>query len=301
MFDRVNIITKAGRISYFDNQGKNCPTLLFIHGNSACVEAFEPQLSDSNLSKNFRLIAIDLPGHGESAPAENPEHTYSFRGYAEVIAEIIEKLDLENVIVVGWSLGGHIAIELINKENAFCKVSKLKGLVLTGTPPVSLKTMQETFAGFNFNAEIGSLFGKEKFTPDEATRFMQGGGIIITEKNKVIIKHACNMDPKARPMLVKSLEQGINTDQRETVTSSPIPIEFVIGANDSGINNTYLYQTIAECNKKRQSTGEKMHTTKTLNTGHATFHEAPAQFNKDLIAFAEQHCNTPRSTLSARR
>ena len=93
----------------WDSQGKGHPVLL-IHGNSASGEVFKKQFQ-SALGKKYRLIAPDLPGHGDSDVAVDTE-TYSFPGYARVLAELINTLGLKKVTVVGWSLGGHIALEL---------------------------------------------------------------------------------------------------------------------------------------------------------------------------------------------
>jgi pimeloyl-ACP methyl ester carboxylesterase len=60
-----------------------------LHGNSSCKEAFDRQLNGA-LGDEFRLIAIDLPGHGASSDAADPNRTYSFPGYAEAAIAVLE-------------------------------------------------------------------------------------------------------------------------------------------------------------------------------------------------------------------
>src|ERR1700722_17218549 len=59
--------TVAGKISVWDSQTKSVSSLILIHGNSACKEVFTPLYH--SLSDEHRVVAIDLPGHGESDDA----------------------------------------------------------------------------------------------------------------------------------------------------------------------------------------------------------------------------------------
>ncbi len=98
----------SGQLFYREANPTATETVLFIHGNSASGGAFERQMTDQNFAQ--RMIAIDLPGHGQSENAQNPEKTYSFGGYGNTLIEFLDSLKLSNVVIVGWSLGGHIAI-----------------------------------------------------------------------------------------------------------------------------------------------------------------------------------------------
>jgi pimeloyl-ACP methyl ester carboxylesterase len=86
--------------------------LVMIHGNSYSRGVFRHQLH-SSLSANHRLIAFDLPGHGESSNAPDPERTYTLQGCADAATELLGKLGVTNAIVLGWSMGGNIGIEMI--------------------------------------------------------------------------------------------------------------------------------------------------------------------------------------------
>lgn len=79
-------------------------------GNSQSNRAFERQL-DGALGRQFRLIAIDLPGHGESARAAEPAATYCLPGYAEVMVEVARTLGVSDGVFAGWSLGGQVVLE----------------------------------------------------------------------------------------------------------------------------------------------------------------------------------------------
>ena len=103
--------TPHGRLAYVDSGGAG-PAVLFVHGNSSCKEIFARQL-ESPLFSRRRLIAFDLPGHGESANAPEPERSYSIHGFADAAIALLGALAIERASVVGWSLGGHVALELM--------------------------------------------------------------------------------------------------------------------------------------------------------------------------------------------
>jgi len=93
-------------IAYYESSGKG-QTIFLVHGNSSSGRSYLHQLQ-SQLGQMYRFIAMDLPGHGLSDVAANPEVTYSLPGYADVVLEVAKALDTSNAIFVGWSLGGHI-------------------------------------------------------------------------------------------------------------------------------------------------------------------------------------------------
>src|SRR5262249_5869827 len=109
-----SVSTTEGKISIWDSQGTGSP-VLFLHSNSACKEAFLPQFKSKALQK-YRLIAMDFSGHGASDKAKHREKIYSVEGHAKVVQQVLKKLKLESPVVVGWSLGGHVALELIRKK-----------------------------------------------------------------------------------------------------------------------------------------------------------------------------------------
>jgi pimeloyl-[acyl-carrier protein] methyl ester esterase len=78
------------------------------------------------LAANFRLLAPDLRGHGVSAPGMG----YALSDFATDLAEWVQALDLREVALVGWSLGGQVALDL-----APALGGRLRRLILVGTTP----------------------------------------------------------------------------------------------------------------------------------------------------------------------
>jgi pimeloyl-ACP methyl ester carboxylesterase len=96
-------------ISFID-QGSGEQTIILVHGLASNAGFWRYNIPE--LSKKYRVIALDLPGYGKS---EKGNYLYSMSFYAEQIKKIIDKLNLKNVIYIGHSMGGQIGIKLAIK------------------------------------------------------------------------------------------------------------------------------------------------------------------------------------------
>jgi len=89
---------------YYETQGTGKP-LILLHGGLGAIEMFGPNLPA--LAKGRRLIAVDLQGHGRTADIDRP---ISVELMAGDIAALIKHLKLERPDVMGYSLGGGVAL-----------------------------------------------------------------------------------------------------------------------------------------------------------------------------------------------
>jgi len=81
-------------------------TLLFLHGFGA--NSYTWSKVSENLSQNYRLILLDLKGHGASPKPD--DDAYSLHDQAELVASFIMNNGLEDVTLIGHSLGGGVAL-----------------------------------------------------------------------------------------------------------------------------------------------------------------------------------------------
>jgi Alpha/beta hydrolase family len=95
-----------------------------------CWTALSATVSGAWRSTCLDTVTLDLPGHGHSARATDHAR-YSLPGYAAVLTAFAESLDPADAVVIGWSLGGHIALE------AAPAMPAAAGFVIFGTPPVA--------------------------------------------------------------------------------------------------------------------------------------------------------------------
>jgi len=111
------LTVKDYKIAYID-KGNSTNVLIFIHGLGSYLKAWERNIP--KLKDHFRCIAIDLPGYGKSS---KQIHSCEVNFYVEIIHELIEKLKLKNVSLVGHSMGGQITIAYaINYPNQISKL-----------------------------------------------------------------------------------------------------------------------------------------------------------------------------------
>ncbi|MCG2594523.1 alpha/beta hydrolase [Ramlibacter sp. XY19] len=101
------------------------PTVLMLHGIGGGHLAFAPQV-ETLANAGYRAVAWDMPGYGHSAPIE----PYTFKGLAQSCIALIEALQCEDVILLGHSMGGMVAQEVVAR-----RPDLVKRLVLCGTSP----------------------------------------------------------------------------------------------------------------------------------------------------------------------
>src|SRR5947207_3359282 len=105
------------------------PPLLLLHGASLSAAAWAPLFAALS---GFRLLAVDLPGHGLSDPVSY--HRHEVRGHAhKLIEDMLDALGLDQAPVVGHSLGGMFAL-----WHAASSANRINGLVMIGEPAVAL-------------------------------------------------------------------------------------------------------------------------------------------------------------------
>ena len=90
---------------HFTDEGEGS-TLLLLHANYANLIDWEPWVSQ--LKNHFRVIRIDIPGHGLTEA--DPKNDYSMERTVFLIQELLDELKIEKLSIAGASLGGTIGL-----------------------------------------------------------------------------------------------------------------------------------------------------------------------------------------------
>jgi len=258
------ILTSHGAVAVVERGRRGLPVLL-IHGNSFSLDVFHHQLH-GRLAESHRLIALDLPGHGSSSNAPEPSRSYTRPGLADAAIELLGRLQVSEVIVLGWSLGGHIGVEMM------ARFSGMRGLMLIGAPPVARNALGRGFRG----SPHSGLAGKEELSDAEIDAFVQAN---LGPSAEPFLRDAvARADGRFRKRLFEAARAGEGVDQRSIVESSPVPLAVVNGGADSVVNLDY-FETVAYANLWE---GE-CHRLPGL--GHAPFWEAPEDFDPIVERF----------------
>lgn len=126
------ITTRDGSEIFYKDWGSGQP-IVFSHGWPLSADSWDPQLVFF-ASHGFRVIAHDRRSHGRSTQTWNGNNMDQ---YADDLAELIEKLDLKNVIMVGHSTGGGEVTRYLGRHGT---QRVAKAVLFGAVPPLMLKT-----------------------------------------------------------------------------------------------------------------------------------------------------------------
>jgi pimeloyl-ACP methyl ester carboxylesterase len=253
-----SIETSHARLAVRQSEGSGTPVLM-IHGNSSSGAVFRNQL-EGPIGLRHRLIAPDLPGHGSSSDAPDPERSYSMEGYADAMAELLRLLGIERAVVFGWSLGGHIGLELI------AHFPGMLGLMITGTPPIS---GADAMKGFRTTPHM-NLAGKQDFTEQDVEDYAHS---TCGEPFEPFLRDVvARTDGRARRLMVEKFVAGTGVDQTRVVGKAAVPLAVVNGIEEPFVNLEFVRNV-------RYANLWQGRTIEIPNSGHAPFWDAPAVFD----------------------
>ncbi|HEV2060446.1 MAG TPA: alpha/beta fold hydrolase, partial [Solirubrobacteraceae bacterium] len=126
------------------------PVVVFLHGLSGCWQNWLESIPP--LAGDHRVIAIDLPGFGESPMPAEP---ISVSGYARTVVDLLDELGVPEATIVGNSMGGFVGCEIAIRFPA-----RVQRLVLVAPAGLSLRHMRhERRRGLRARAQNVLFFG----------------------------------------------------------------------------------------------------------------------------------------------
>ena len=118
--------TDKGKVFYWqsDNWDPGKETLFFLHGLTADHSMFDDQVAD--FEEQYNLLTWDTPAHGKSRPFER----FDFGDTSEYIKSILDKNAVDQVVLIGQSLGGYLAQSFMKRYS-----DRVKGFVSIDSTP----------------------------------------------------------------------------------------------------------------------------------------------------------------------
>ena len=256
----AHIIAPDGAKIYYEEQGKG-NTILLVHGWQCSGKFWQKNVPE--LAKNFRVITMDLRGHGNSSRIMSG-HTIS--QYAEDIRTLIEALQLKGVTLAGWSLGGPVVLTYWDK---YSKDSRLSGIVLVDAPlaPRNPGTWPARYSKtLNGEREASALaFAKNMFYGANPPK-----SDIAWIKEEIL---------KTPPWVAVGIVSDFYyTDATKYLASVTVPtLVITAGSGQSSKNGRWVAEQI------KNSTFVSVQ-----EAGHILFYEKPDVFNKVVTEFVNK-------------
>jgi len=194
----------------YELYGEGKDTIVLLHGWGQNIEMMKPV--GDNFKKEFNILVIDLPGFGGS---EEPKIPLEVIDYVHIVHLLLEKLKINNPILVGHSFGGKISL-------LYASMYQVKKMILFSSP---------------FKKEIKKLSLKTKFL-----KFCKKIPIIKNLEGYAKKKIGSTDYKNASDMMRKILVNTVNLDITEEVKKITCPTIIIWGTNDSAVPVERAYE-----------------------------------------------------------
>lgn len=265
---------KCANRLWYEDQGQG-PVIVLLHG--WCMSSVVWRCQLDLLSNSFRVVALDLRGHGRS---DHPEAGYDFEDFSTDLVSLFQYLDISDALLAGWSMGGQIALQALGRLE-----ERLAGLVLISATPCF--TACESFPHGLNRAEVDGMSLKLRRNIvralDGFTTLMFAAGeledqLLAAQVRQILAEVAVPDSSVA----LQSLQALAGSDMRPLLASVNLPTLIVNGDQDRiclpGAAE-YLTQQIAGSEQVVFS-----------GCGHAPFLTRSKQFAGSLIDFSRRIC-----------
>lgn len=263
-------------IAYTD-EGKGDNTIILIHGLGSYLRAWEKNIGE--LSKNNRVIAIDLPGYGKSS---KEPHTGMMTFYAGIVNELVKELKLNKVVIGGHSMGGQIGMTTYLKYPQI-----VKGLVLAAPAGFERFTKGQK----QWFRDVMTVDGVRLTTPEAIQNnlasnfFRQPKDADFMVSERMEMRSADDFIPYCYAV-VQSVHGMVDNPVIDYLQDIKVPTLILFGENDNLIPNRYLNPgRTVEIAKYGASKIPNSKLVMIPKTGHFLMFEKPEVFNKETIDF----------------
>lgn len=265
---RVVTSSDGVRLRVWAGGAADGPPILFIHGFSQSHLTWERQFSGP-LARDFRLVAFDLRGHGWSDKPDALEAYHDNLRWAQDVAAVIDSLELQRPVLVGWSYGGRVVCDYLDAfgdggiaginfvdaaiSNAQEHVGADVGLVGRAANPDPVRSIAAT------RRFLRALFVKQPAQDDFET----------------MLAYTAMVPPDVRSKLL-----GRSVDARPALAALTVPALFTHGVQDTIIAPAASHFGAELVRNSRISLYE--------GVAHAPFYEATERFDAELADFTRQ-------------
>jgi pimeloyl-ACP methyl ester carboxylesterase len=242
-------------IGYDVHGDADARAVLFTHGYQASRRMWEPQTSD--LQDDYRVIAWDLRGHGDSGTPDDPA-MYSHDLLLGDMLALLDHLGVERTVLVGHSLGGFASLRFYLEQPA-----RVRALVLFGSGP-----------GYR-DAEAR---GKWNEMAERFARSIESKGLEILQRAGPEVSGAVHRSPTALAHAARGMLAQSDSRVMDAIGSIDAPVLVIVGSEDKQFigSSEYMAKKIPGARLAVISGG-----------AHAANMQEPQAFNDELRDFLD--------------
>ncbi|GAA4266677.1 alpha/beta hydrolase [Frondihabitans peucedani] len=216
---------------HVDDTGGTGRPVVLIHGWPLSGESWSKQV-DVFADAGYRVITYDRRGFGRS---DKPKTGYDYDHLTEDLHSVLEELDLNDVTLVGFSMGGGEVARYFSKYG----VERLRSVVFaSAVPPYLMKTDDNPNGPLTKDAAAEMTAGLTKdedaFYDDFTTSFFSVDGVLkVTEEERQDALRLAKQASKSAAL--EAMASFANTDFREDLTKVTVPALIIHGDGDGTV------------------------------------------------------------------
>jgi 3-oxoadipate enol-lactonase len=250
------------QLAYTD-KGQGTP-LVFLHAFPLSSAMWQPQVQA--LADSYRVITVDLRGHGES---EALLWNFTLDDYANDAIGLLDHLDIEQAIFIGLSMGGYILFSLFRNFS-----DRIKALVLADTRAQA--DSQEGKSNRRAMAQLAHKEGNPAITEVMLPKLLapltlqQRHGVVEQVRNMIL-------DTPTEGIIVDLMAMAARPDSTDLLSMFSCPTLVIVGEEDTATpvtDSSYMAKRIA---------GARLVTIP--GAGHLSNFDQPDAFNQSLLMF----------------
>ncbi len=255
--------------TFYHRSGQGFPVFL-VHGFGEDSRIWENQMK---LGEKYTLYRPDLPGSGNS---ELLNATTSIDELAEWLLAILDQEGLDQVIMLGHSMGGYITLAFANLFPERLKAFGLLHSTAFADDEAKIENRRKSIKLIENN-------GKDVFLKAMIPNlYSEQSRKLIPE---IIQSHlAMSLNLESKVLIAYYQAMILRLDRSKTLENTKLPVLFVIGEDDQVIP---LAQSLKQCHLPAVS---KVKIFKGI--GHTSMNECPDELNESLINFCDEVLNT---------
>lgn len=201
----------------FQVSGKGEPAVVLVHGWAFDHHVWDGQVQQ--LAKRYRVVTLDLAGHGESGRARS---AWTMAAFGEDVKAVVEAVGLKDVVLVGHSMGGPVVLEAARRMP-----ERVKGIVLVDTllnveertPPNEIEAFAARLKA-DYKKTVTEMSNGYLFAPATPPavreRVLAAATALAPETSIAVLRAAWAYDPLPALREIKAPIRAVNADKFPT-------------------------------------------------------------------------------------